>query len=135
MVGAIGAKGLRDIVQFEVSGEHILTFNNFVRNNSVRFTKHNTLLKKPISEYVGPELDQISFTVILKKQFGVDPMAEFNKLIRLQRDGTTVSIMTGTTFHGMHRWVIKDLSMPWGIINNKGECISCNVSIILEEYI
>lgn len=112
MIGAIGSKELDDVIIFEVSQDKILTINNFVRNNSVRFAKNNVLLKKPVSQYIGPELDQLRFKIILKAQFGVNPQAEFNKLIHLQRDGTTVSVITGKTAHGMYRWRIANLSIP-----------------------
>lgn len=135
MIGAIGSKELDDVILFEVSQDKILTIDGFVRNNSVRFAKNNVLLRKPISQYVGPELDKLSFNIILKAQFGVNPQVEFNKLIHLQRAGTTVSIITGTSAHGMFRWRIADLGMPWEIIDNKGTCISSTVSISFEEYI
>ena len=135
MIGAIGSKELDDVILFEVSQERVLTFDRFVRTNNVRFAKNGVLLRKPVSQYIGPDLDGISFKIILKAQFGVNPQEEFNKLIRLQRDGTTVSIITGKSAHGMFRWRIKNLGMPWEIIDNRGTCISCTVDISFEEYI
>ena len=135
MIGAIGAKGLDDVILFEVSPERLLTFKKFKRTNKVRFAKHNALLRKPVSQYVGPELDKIDFKIILKAQFGVNPQEEFNKLIRLQRDGTTLSIITGKSAHGMYRWRIVDIGMPWEIVDDEGVCISCTVDISFEEYI
>ena len=136
MIGAIGSKALDDVIMFEVSDiENILTIKDFVRRNKVRFAKHNVLQKKPVSEYVGSELDTISFKIILKAQFGVNPQEEFNKLIRLQRDGETLSIVIGKSAHGMFRWRIVNLDMPWEVIDNKGNCISCTVNISFEEYI
>ena len=135
MIGAIGTKNIDDVILFEVSPERLLTIKNFRRENSVRFAKHNALLRKPVSQYVGPELDKIDFQIILKAQFGVNPQEEFNKLIRLQRDGTTVSIVIGNSAHGMYRWRIVNIGMPWEIISNNGVCISSTVDISFEEYI
>jgi len=135
MIGAIGSKELDDVIMFEVSQEKILTFDGFTRNNSVRFAKNNVLLRKPVSQYVGPDLDRLNLRIILKAQFGVNPQAEFNKLIHLQRAGTTLSVITGKSAHGMYRWRIADLSMPWEIIDNKGVCISSTVNVSFEEYI
>lgn len=135
MIGAIGSKELDDVIMFEVSSKKILTIDGFTRNNSVRFAKNNVLLRKPVSQYVGPQLDMINFKIILKAQFGVNPQEEFNKLIRLQRDGTSLSIITGKSSHGMYRWRIADLGIPWEIIDNKGNCISSTVAISFEEYI
>ena len=135
MIGAIGSKELDDVILFEVHSDRILTFKDFVRTNHVRFSKQNVLLRKPVSQFVGPELDRLDFKIILKAQFGVNPQIEFNKLIRLQRDGTTVSILTGKSGHGMFRWRIENLGMPWEIIDNNGICISTTVDISFEEYI
>lgn len=66
MVGAIGSKTMDDVIMFEVSDEKILTLRNFVRSNSVRFAKNDVLLRKPVSQYIGPDLDKISFEMPLK---------------------------------------------------------------------
>lgn len=135
MLGAIGSKELDDVIVFEVSDEKILTLLNFVRNTSVRFAKNDVLLKKPVSQFIGPELDKISFKIILKAQYSVNPKAEMDKLICLQRDGATVSILIGKSAFGMYRWRIVELGMPWDIIDNKGVCISSTLDISFEEYV
>ena len=135
MIGAIGSKKLDDVILFEVSDEKILTINNFKRTNSVRFAKNDVLLRKPVSQYVGPELDNISFNIILRAQYMVNPKAEFDKLIYLQRDGAIVSIILGKTAFGVYRWRISSLGMPWEIIDNNGICISSTVDISFEEYV
>lgn len=135
MIGAIGSKSINDVIIFEVSTNKILTINNFVRRNSVRFAKNDVLLRKPVSQYVGPDLDTITFNIILKAQLGVNPQNEFNKLIQLQRDGTTLSIILGKSPFGMFRWRIVNLGMPLEEIDNTGFCRSCTVDISFEEYI
>jgi len=134
MLGAIGSRGLSDIILFEVSSERVLTFRNMVRNNSVRFATNNTLLKKPISQYVGPSLDNISLTIILDAQYGVDPQAEYDKLINAQRDGDLVSIIIGKTAFGTYRWRIADLSIPKEQIDNRGFIRRSEVTLSIEEY-
>ena len=135
MLGAIGSRGVDDVILFEVSSERVLTFRNMVRRNSVRFATNDTLLRKPISQYVGPSLDKINLTIVLDAQYGVDPQAEYNKLIRIQRDGTTVSIIIGTTAFGTYRWRIADLSIPKEQIDNTGFIRRSEVTIGFEEYV
>ena len=135
MIGAIGSAALDDVILFEVSDEKVITIRDFVRRNSVRFAKHDVLLRKPISEYVGPELDQVSFKLILKSELGVNPKDEFNKLIHLQRDGETISLILGKTAFGVYRWRIARLGIPFEVIDNKGNCRSSTVDISLEEYV
>jgi len=135
MIGAIGSKELDDVIMFEVSPEKILTFDNFVRRNSVRFAEHNTLQRKPVTQYVGPALDIIDLKIILKAQWGVNPQNEFNKLIRLQRDGATLSIVVGKSAFGMYRWTITNLGIPHNKIDNKGIIMSSTVNVSFKEYI
>jgi len=134
MLGAIGSKSLSDVILFEVSTERVLTFKNMVRTNNVRFAVNNTLLRKPISQYVGPSLDNISLTITLDAQYGVDPKVEYNKLIRIQRDGALVSIVIGTTAFGTYRWRIVNLSIPKELIDNTGFIRRSVVNITFEEY-
>ena len=135
MIGAIGSRSLDDVIMFEVSPDKILTIQNFIRRNSVRFADHGVLLRKPISQFVGPELDTINFNIILKAQFGVNPQTEFNNLINLQRDGRIVSIILGKSAFGVFRWRIDSLGIPWEVIDNTGFCVSSTVSIGLKEYV
>ena len=135
MIGAIGSKTLNDVIMFEVSPEKILTFAEFIRRNNVRFAEHNTLLRKPVNEYIGPALDVIDLRIILKAQYGVNPQEEFNKLIRLQRNGATLSIVVGQSAFGMFRWVISNLGIPHEKIDNKGMITSSTVNISFKEYV
>ena len=135
MLGAIGSKKLDDVILFEVSDNRMLTIDGFQRTNSVRFAKNDVLLRKPVSQYVGPQLDKITFKIILRAQYGVNPKEEFDKLIHIQRDGSTVSILLGKAGFGVYRWRIAELGMPWEIVDNKGVCISSTVDISFEEYV
>jgi len=133
-IGAIGSRRFGDVILFEASSERVLTFKNMVRTNSVRFAEDNTLLKKPISQYIGPALDDINLTITLDAQYGVDPQVEYNKLIRIQRAGILVSLIIGTTAFGTYRWRINSLSIPKGRIDNTGFIGRSDVVVGLREY-
>ncbi len=135
MLGAIGSKSFDDVIIFEVSSEYVYTLDEFSRQNSVRYAKHDILLKKPISQYTGQELDKISFKIELKSSFGIKPRDEMDKLIKLQRDGEVLTLVIGNKPFGVFRWVIKDLNMTWKQIDNKGLLTSSTVELSLEEYI
>jgi len=136
MIGAIGSKGLSDVIMFEVSDiDNILTFRDFKHTTTARYSVQNVHLKKPVSQFQGPGLDKLEFDIILKAQFGANPKAEFDKLIALQEDGETVSVVIGNSPIGSNRWKILYLGMPWEIIDNKGNCVSSTVSVRFEEYV
>ena len=134
VVGAIGARSLRDVIVFEVSSRRVLTFNDLSRRNTTRFADHNTLLRKPISQFVGPELDNMDLSIILHSHLGVNPQAEFNKLIQIQRSGQVVTFIVGRQVLGVFRWRIENLGIPYDRIDPDGFCRSSEVSLSLREY-
>ncbi len=129
MIGGIADKDLNMIVQFEVSDEKMMTFKNFVRSNKVRYAKHDVQCRKPVSQYIGPDLDQITYDIQLKASLGVDLRTEMNKLIALQRSGVLVAVMIGDSTMGMYRWVIKDLTNTVERFDNKGNMLEIDISI------
>lgn len=134
MLGAIGTKLYMDTVIFEVSDKKIYTVSNFKRTNKMNFAKNNVLQKKPISEYVGQELDTISFDIVLRVEFGIDPRTEFDKLIRIQRDGVVITLVIGGKGFGTYRWIITGLDLKFENIDAIGYCTAISCSINLEEY-
>ena len=134
MIGAIGSRSLRDVIMFEVSSERVLTFKNLSRKTSVRYAKHDTLLRKPLSQYVGPDLDSLSLKITLDAQWGVNPREEYNKLMRIQREGHLVIFLLGFTVLGSFRWRIDSLGIMKGLITNMGVVMKAEVDISFEEY-
>ena len=134
MIGAIGTNRFRDVIRFEVSPERVLTVSNFIRRNKVRFSESNILLRKPMSQYVGPALDVLDFKIILRAELGVNPQAEFNKLINIQRDGRLVAMIIGRTAFGAFRWRVDSLGIPYDDIDNTGFVRKSEVDISLKEY-
>lgn len=134
MRGAIGTRRFRDVIRFEVSPDRVLTVNNFMRRNNVRFAENDVLLRKPMSQYVGPALDVLDFKIILRAELGVNPQTEFNRLINIQRDGRLVALIIGRTVFGLFRWRIDSLGIPYDDIDNTGFVRKSVVDISLKEY-
>ena len=134
IVGAIGARSLRDVIVFEVSSQRVLTFDGLNRRNTARFAEHGTLLQKPISQFVGAALDSIDIKIILHSHLGVNPQAEFNKLINIQRSGQVVTFIVGRQVLGVFRWRIENLGVTYEKIDPDGFCHESEVSLSLREY-
>lgn len=129
MIGFLG-----DIV-FETSDKRILTFSNFTRSAESRWAKHEVLGKKPAQEFIGPGLDVITFTVILKGNFGLKPRQEMDRWLELCRKGNAETLVIGNKALGVDRWIVTSVSQMWDVIFNKGEVYSGKVDIQLEEYV
>ncbi|KZL88721.1 phage tail protein [Clostridium magnum] len=129
MIGYFG-----DIV-FETSDKKILTFTSFKHDSAGRWEKHNVIGTKPISEFVGPDLDTITFTINLNGSYGVKPRDEMEKWIGLVNSGIVDVLVIGTKALGQDKWSVKGVSEAWDVIFNKGELFSGKIDVTLEEYI
>jgi len=129
MIGYFG----KDII-FETSDERILTFTDFNRDTASRFAMHEVIGKKPTTEFVGPGLDTITFTVHLNGNNGVNPREEMNKWLEYARSGQAEILVVGVAL-GVDKWVVKSVSQAWGVVFNRGEIFSGKVDVTLEEYI
>ena len=132
IIGAIGTRRFNDVILFGVSPERILTFRDMIQRSSVRFARNEILLRKPISQYIGPSLDTISLKIALDIQYGVNPREEYEKLSRIQREGSIVSIIIGKKVYGSFRWRIVDLSIPEE--HNRGFVRRSEITVSFEEY-
>ncbi|MCZ8520120.1 MULTISPECIES: phage tail protein [Paenibacillus] len=129
MIGAFG-----DVVFFATL-ETQRTFTDFSRKSSARWAKHDVLLRKPLGQFTGPELDQVSFKMRFDVRYGVNPRAEMERLLVMQRDGRVADLTIGGKSLGMGQWVITSLDQSWDEIDNEGIVLVGTASISLEEYI
>lgn len=131
-MGLIGSFGK---VIFEVSTEKVRTFDGFTRGSSTRLPDHEIIQKKPLTEFVGPELDVISFTMRFDAYFGVKPREEMEYLLELCRDGKAEILIIGGKALGMDKWVITELKQNWNVVDNLGNVIIGTADVTLKEYI
>lgn len=129
MIGFFG-----DIV-FETNDQRILTFTGFQRDSTGRWATHDVIGRKPASEFLGPGLDTISFTVNLNGQFGVKPRRELERWLRKVRRGDAEILVIGNRPIGVDRWVVKSVSEMWNVVLNRGEILSAQIEVEMEEYV
>lgn len=130
--GTIGTLG--NIV-FETSTEKIRTFDNFKKKNSARFATHDVMNRKPVLEYLGPGLDNISFSMRFDVMLGVNPADEMKALREIRDKGEAVELVIGGQPVSENLWVVIDISEDWSKIDNRGNIIIANVEVSLQEYV
>lgn len=122
-------------ITFETSDERILNFTGFSRDSVGRWAPHDVIDRKPVLEYLGPELDTITFTVALNGNFGVRPRDEMERWLIKCRDGTAETLVIGGKPLGMDKWVVLSVSQMWGVVFNRGEVFAGSVDVELNEYL
>lgn len=130
---AIGNLG--KTITFEVSSEKVLTFNNLSRTVKGRWTQHNIIANKPKSEFLGPDLDGITFKVSLSAMHGVRPRKTLETIEKAVRKGTVLPFVVGGKKVGSNSWVITSVSETWNCVYSKGELVTADVNLTLQEYV
>lgn len=129
MIGVLGT------IRFEVSDKRIRTFTDFSRTISGRWTAHEVLGKKPKSQYLGPALDQVTFSMSFNARWGVRPDQELYRLYELVRLGKAVPLILGGKIYGSGLWVVKSVEQHLDQVDNKGRVLRASANVSLEEYV
>jgi phage protein U len=122
-------------IVFETSDKRILTFSGLKIDSAARYGSHEIIGKKPRTEYVGPGLLSLSFTINLNGKLGVKPSDEMQKWLTLAKTGQAEYLMINDQLLGDDRWCVKSVSEAWDTILNGGELYSGKIDVTLEEYI
>lgn len=127
MIGTLGA------VIFEASPDIVRTFRQLQRSNSARYHEHNVLSKKPVLEFLGPGLDQVTMPIRLDVAHGIFPNKEITALKDYQNRGDRLSLVIGGRYFG--DFVISDCQDTWERVDNKGNCLVATVNLTLKENV
>lgn len=120
---------------FEVSADKIRTFDGFTRESSDRWAAHEVIGQKPLSEFSGPGLDKVSFTMRLDAQYGINPRVEMENLLEMSRSGQVARLVIGGKPLGVDRWKITGLLQKWKVTDNQGNLLVAELDVTLEEYV
>ncbi len=130
---AIGNFG--SAIIFETSDNKVLNFTQFKRQVSSRWASHPRIGQKPVKQFLGPDIDKVTFTVILDARHGVKPRNILevidNSIIR----GSPEYLIIGCRRIGSSKFVITSKSETWDEIFNNGELVRASMELTFEEYL
>ncbi len=130
---AIGHIG-RTVV-FETSDAKILNFKKMQRTVKGRWASHSRVGKKPKKQFLGPDADQVTFSITLNAEHGVRPRKTVENIEKLIRTGKPQTVVIGSRKVGSNKYAITEISENWETILNKGEVVKITCDITLEEYL
>lgn len=130
---AIGHIG--ETVVFETSDRKILNFTKMQRTVKGRWASHSRIGKKPKKQFLGPDADQLTFSITLNAEHGVRPRKTIENIEKLIRTGKPQTVVIGSKKVGSNKYAITEISESWETILNKGEVVKITCDITLEEYL
>jgi phage protein U len=131
-VGQIGYYGSK---RFSVSDKLINTFNGFQRTTSARFETLDRIGLKPLTEYVGPGLDTVSFTIDVNVMLGVNPRQELDEWKEIAASGDPFALCIGNKLLGTDLWALKTAAETWDKIDGNGNVLTGTIALTFEEYV
>ena len=122
-------------VVFETSDRKILNFTKMQRTVKGRWASHSRIGKKPKKQFLGPDADQLTFSITLNAEHGVRPRKTIENTEKLIRTGKPQTVVIGSKKVGSNKYAITEISESWETILNKGEVVKITCDITLEEYL
>lgn len=123
------------LIVFETSDSRVLNFNNFNKTVSANWGKHERIGKKPQSEFLNPNLQGLTFTIVLNAQHGVRPRKTLEAIEKAIESGRVESLVIGAAKVGKNKWKITQMSETWDTILAHGELVKASLNLTLEEYL
>ena len=122
-----------DIV-FVVSPDYMITPMYYERESAGRWTEHDLLMRKPVSQFGGPGLEKLSFSIILDAAHGID-VAEQLKKLRVMRDtGAVFPLIIGGKPVTQSYWRLDSIKEAGHYWTADGRLIQCTPALTLTEY-
>jgi phage protein U len=128
----IGSWG--DLV-FEVSGDIAKTFQELSQKSSGRWAEHETINTAPLSEFLGPGLDELEVSIIFTTMLGVDPRESYEELRAAVRKGEYYPFILGGFPLSDNLWRFTEISGDSTVFGPRdGEIMWMELNITAREY-
>ena len=97
------AVGIFGKLPFLCSSAVTFTFKDLSVSRSVRWATHEVIGKKPLLEYIGPGLTEVSFNIQLNSMLGTPPLAaliQLKKMLEKKQARVSGFLCLGRLFQG-----------------------------------
>lgn len=121
-------------IRFQTSDERILTFDGMKHSFSANIQKHKVLGgRKPKLEFVGPDLETVTFTIELNALLCHRPKKVEEALLIRARQGSHYPLVVGGK-RILNQAIITSMSASYDVVLKKGEIYSMKIDVTMTEY-
>ncbi len=121
-------------IPFVVSYGKIRTFSDYGRSGSGRWAKHDLIGRKPVMEFLGPDVEKISMKIQLRTDHGINPESELERLRKMRDTGAVFPFILGGAPVSDNYWLLEDIGENVSYWRAGGKILSVSVDITLTEY-
>ena len=120
-------------IPFVVSYGKIRTFSDYGRSGSGRWAKHDLIGRKPVMEFLGPDVEKVSMKIQLRTDHGINPESELGRLRKMRDTGAVFPFILGGAPVSDNYWLLEDIGENVSYWRAGGKILSVSVDITLTE--
>lgn len=113
----------------------VLTFDGYKRSGGGRWATHEIIGQKPVLEFVGAGLEEVSFSMLLHAGLGISPNDELRKLRQMRDEGVVCLLVVGEQQVTENKLVLQKLDEDHRVFDGSGQVLSAAVNVNFVEYI
>ena len=121
-------------IPFVVTYGKIRTFSDYGRSGSGRWAKHDLIGRKPVMEFLGPDVEKVSMKIQLRTDHGINPESELGRLRKMRDTGAVFPFIVGGAPVSDNYWLLEDIGENVSYWRAGGKILSVSVDITLTEY-
>lgn len=121
-------------IPFVVTYGKIRTFSDYGRSGSGRWAKHDLIGRKPVMEFLGPDVEKVSMKIQLRTDHGINPESELGRLRKMRDTGAVFPFILGGAPVSDNYWLLEDIGENVSYWRAGGKILSVSVYITLTEY-
>lgn len=121
-------------IPFVVTYGKIRTFSDYGRSGSGRWAKHDLIGRKPVMEFLGPDVEKVSMKIQLRTDHGINPESELGRLRKMRDTGAVFPFILGGAPVSDNYWLLEDIGENVSYWRAGGKILSISVDITLTEY-
>ena len=119
---------------FKVSDKSVRTFDGMSWDFSAKYATHDRHIRADLLEYMGPEIETISFSMVFSVFLGVTPLKQIKKLRKMIRKGYAERLVIGGKVYGNYKWVMEKGTVELQKFDKNGNLWAAKVNVTLKEY-
>ncbi len=121
-------------IKFQTNDSRVLTFQNMKHDLSVNTQKHRVLGGgKPRLEFIGPDLESVTFTIELNAVLCHKPKKIEEKILECAGRGDYYPLVVGGK-RILNQALITRVSSSYDVVLKRGEIYSLKIDITMTEY-
>lgn len=121
-------------IPFVVTYGKIRTFSDYGRSGSGRWAKHDLIGRKPVMEFLGPDVEKVSMKIQLRTDHGINPESKLGRLRKMRDTGAVFPFILGGAPVSDNYWLLEDIGENVSYWRAGGKILSVSVDITLTEY-